>query len=189
MLIGNKSKTAPSDRDLWATPWEIFHGVEKLFGRRFELDACASEHNAKCEDYITEEKNCLTCDWGYEDAFYKNIWINPPYSDPAPFIRKAIEEATRYPAFIVMLLPADTSVAWFKLCLDHAAQIWFITAENEKSGGRIGFLHNAYGKRQSGNSKGSMLVVFYQHWRSQTNRAVTHYISREQLINKGKEYV
>lgn len=46
MLVGNKSKTAQSDRDLWATPWEIFHGVEGLIGRKFNLDASASEHNA-----------------------------------------------------------------------------------------------------------------------------------------------
>lgn len=38
MLIGNKSKTAQSDRDLWATPWEIFHGVKILKKYWFELD-------------------------------------------------------------------------------------------------------------------------------------------------------
>lgn len=179
MLIGNKSHTAEADKDLWATPWDIFRGAEALFHRRFELDACASAHNAKCKRYITAEQNMLTCDWGKQG---QNVWINPPYSDPTPFIQRAIQQSRENHHFVVMLLPADTSVKWFKLCVDNALQIYFITA-SDNEGGRINFLHNANGKATAGNSKGSMLVLFY----GGSVRAFTGYISREQLIKLGKQ--
>lgn len=186
MLVGNKSKTAQSDRDLWATPWEIFFGMEWLIGRKFNLDACASAHNAKCQQYITEEQNCLTVDWLEKGEFRKNVWVNPPYSDPTPFIEKAIEQSKKYKGMLIaMLLPANTSGAWFKLCVDHAAKIWFITAENNKKGGRISFLNNESGKPQSGNPLGSMVVIFNQRWREHKNDVKTYYISRDELIRMG----
>ncbi|MGX2949356.1 phage N-6-adenine-methyltransferase [Ursidibacter sp. B-7004-1] len=179
MIIGNKTKTAKNDKDLWATPWDIFHGAEALFRRTFDLDACASSHNAKCKRYITAEQNILTCDWGEKG---QNVWINPPYSDPTPFIQRAIEQSRNNDHFIVMLLPADTSVKWFRLCVQHAMLIQFITA-SENEGGRISFLHNASRKAVAGNSKGSMLVVFYGCYGSGS----TGYISREQLIKLGMQ--
>lgn len=183
MLIGNKSHTAEADKDLWATPWDIFHGAEALFCRTFELDACASSHNAKCKRYITAEQNMLTCDWGDQG---QNVWINPPYSDPTPFIQRAIEQSRTNQHFIVMLLPADTSVAWFSLCLEHASQIWFITGKGNK-GGRISFLHNQNGKRKNGNSKGSMFAVFGpKDSFPALYRQFTRYISRDQLKILGK---
>lgn len=186
MLVRNKSKTAQSDRDLWATPWDIFHGVEWLIGRKFTLDACASEHNKKCERYISEEQNCLVSEWIVETSFYQNVWVNPPYSDPTPFIEKAIEQSKKYKGMLVaMLLPASTSSAWFKLCVDYATKIWFITAEDEKSGGRISFLNNETGKPQSGNPQGSIVVIFNQRWREHKNDVKTYYISRDELIRMG----
>lgn len=184
MLTKHKTKTAKNDKDLWATPWEYFYGAEALFSRIFGLDACASPHNAKCKRYITEQQNMLTCDWGESG---QNVWINPPYSDPTPFIQRAIEQSRTNQHFIVMLLPADTSVAWFSLCLEHASQIWFITGQGNK-GGRISFLHNQNGKRKNGNSKGSMFVVFDPHDLTQAPyKQFTRYISRDQLKILGKK--
>lgn len=191
MLIGNQSHTAEADKDLWATPWDIFHGAfhgaEALFRVKFDLDACASEHNAKCKRFITAEENMLTCDWGQTG---QNVWINPPYSDPTPFIQRAIEQSRKHQHFVVMLLPADTSVKWFNLCVNYASQIWFITA-SENEGGRINFLHNATGKATAGNSKGSMLVVFdYFHFltlETEKFQPNTYYLSREWLKQLGKE--
>lgn len=184
MLIGNKTKTAQNDKDLWATPWDVFYGAEDLAGRKFNLDACASPHNAKCKRFITAEQNMLTCDWGEQG---QNVWINPPYSDPTPFIKRAIEQSRANQHFVVMLLPADTSVAWFSLCLEHASQIWFITGQGNK-GGRISFLHNQNGKKQNGNSKGSMFVVFDPNdLTTQPYKQLTRYISRDQLKILGKQ--
>ncbi|MFK5216744.1 phage N-6-adenine-methyltransferase [Glaesserella parasuis] len=183
MIIGNKTKTPKADKDLWATPWDVFWGTEKLLGRIFDLDACASPNNAKCERYITAEQDCLVTEWGESPL---NVWINPPYSNPLPFIERAIQQSHKYGHFVVMLLPADTSVEWFELCVTKATDIWFITAGNGK-GGRINFLHNADGKAKSGNSKGSMLVVFNGSKRLFHRQASVHFISREDLISKGRK--
>lgn len=182
MIIGNKTKTEKVDKDLWATPWDVFWGTEILLGRTFDLDVCASPHNTKCKRYITAEQNCLLTDWGESPL---NVWINPPYSNPLPFIERAIQQSQQYGHFVVMLLPADTSVEWFELCVTKATEIWFVTAGNGK-GGRISFLHNANGKAKSGNSKGSMLVVFDGRIRRNLSYARVSFISREALISIGQ---
>lgn len=43
----NKSNTKKSDKDLWATPWWVFNYAEQYFNIKFDLDACAMEHNTK----------------------------------------------------------------------------------------------------------------------------------------------
>lgn len=111
--------------------------------------------------------------------------MNPPYSNPLPFIERAIQQSQQFGHFVVMLLPADTSVEWFETCIIRAREIWFVTAGNGK-GGRISFLHNANGKAKSGNSKGSMLVVFDGHYRRSPSYARVSFISREALISMGK---
>lgn len=182
MIIGNKTKTQKADKDLWATPWDVFWGTEKLLGRTFDLDVCASQHNAKCKQYITAEQDCLITEWGESPL---SVWINPPYSNPLPFIERAIQQSQQHGHFVVMLLPADTSVEWFELCVTKATDIWFVTAGNGK-GGRISFLHNANGKAKSGNSKGSMLVVFSGRPRRYSAYARVSFISREALISMGQ---
>ena len=51
--------------------------------------------------------NGLDIDW--KDKTY----VNPPYSKPLPWVRKAIEENNKG-KLIVMLLRMDTSTKWFK---------------------------------------------------------------------------
>lgn len=182
MLVGNKSKTAKSDRDLWATPWDIFRGVEKLLGHKFDLDACAGEHNAKCARYITAEQDCLVCDWGKPG---KNVWINPPYSSPMPFIERAIYQSRENNHFVVMLLPSDISVAWFELCVSHATKIIFLIGDaKDKKSGRISFLHNQ-GEKKNGNTQGTMLVVFEPKKQDEDPELLTYYVQRDYLKQLG----
>lgn len=67
MIIGNKTKTPKADKDLWATPWDVFLGTEKLLGRTFDLDVCASQHNAKCEWYILPLSRIVLSQNGADD--------------------------------------------------------------------------------------------------------------------------
>jgi len=63
--------------------------------------------------------NALDIEW--EDKTY----VNPPYSKPLPFVKKAIEE-NRKGKRIVMLLRMDTSTKWFKeLQENNAIFLWF----------------------------------------------------------------
>ena len=62
-----------SNSDEWETPQHIFDLFDSEFN--FNLDACASEENHKCEAYYSKADNGLEKDWGG----YR-VWCNPPYS-------------------------------------------------------------------------------------------------------------
>lgn len=60
----------------------------------------------------------LSIDW--PDKTY----VNPPYSKPLPWVKKAIEESNNGKR-IVMLLKADTSTKVFALLHSHGADIFW----------------------------------------------------------------
>ncbi len=63
----------------------------------------------------------LKIQWG------KRAFVNPPYSNPAPWIDKAISELKHgYSRVVVMLLRVDTSTKWFAKLVEADAEIlWF----------------------------------------------------------------
>lgn len=105
----------------WATPKDFFDKLNNEFG--FDLDVCASDENAKCPDYFTEQDDCLTQDWSGRRCF-----MNPPYGrEIGKFIAKARREAQENGALVVCLIPARTDTAyWHDHIFDHAAEIRFI---------------------------------------------------------------
>lgn len=60
----------------------------------------------------------LTIDW--KDKSY----VNPPYSNPLPWVEKAIYEANKGKK-IVMLLRADTSTLYWKKCIENGEVLYF----------------------------------------------------------------
>lgn len=53
----------------------------------------------------------------------------------------------------MMLIPADTSVKWFKLAFESCSECHFIS-------GRISFINAETKKPVNGNNKGSVVFVF-----------------------------
>ncbi|WP_338637010.1 phage N-6-adenine-methyltransferase [Erwinia persicina] len=150
----DKSNTPAEHKDAWRTPPEIFHALNAEFC--FVLDAAASCTNALCIHFITEVQNTLETPWsdvmpdipGY-------AWLNPPYSNVGPFVKKAAAENKERGTGVVMLLNADTSVGWFRDAISTAHEVRFIT------GGRLAFLSAETGKPVSGNNKGQMLIIWH----------------------------
>jgi site-specific DNA-methyltransferase (adenine-specific) len=93
------------DSDEWATPQWLFNALNKEFG--FTLDPCCVRSNAKCDHYFTMQENGLLRDWGTETVF-----MNPPYSDVAAWMRKAYG-AAQEGATVVCLIPSRTDTAWW----------------------------------------------------------------------------
>ena len=65
----------------------------------------------------------------YEDGLNKEwkerTYVNPPYSKPLPWVKKAIEE-NKKGKMIVMLMRMDTSTEWFKMLQENNANfLWF----------------------------------------------------------------
>lgn len=91
--------------DEWATPQWLFDQLNDIYGP-FDIDVCASNKNSKCTVFFDEADDGLTSSW------IGKTWLNPPYSDPSPWVEKAVNE-TRMGVTIGALLPADHSVKWY----------------------------------------------------------------------------
>lgn len=167
------SKTPLDQRDLWRTPPALFASLDAEFC--FQLDAAAAPHNALCRKFITAEQNTLETPWADYLSIPGYVWLNPPYSDITPFVNKAAAESANQIG-TVMLVPADTSVGWFKEAIQTASEVRFITA------GRLAFINPVTGKPVSGNNKGSMLIIWRPYPRTHCHFAT---VDRDELMAFG----
>ncbi|MFY7624665.1 phage N-6-adenine-methyltransferase [Enterobacter cloacae complex sp. BZL2004] len=167
------SKTPLDQRDLWRTPPALFTSLDAEFC--FQLDAAAAPHNALCRKFITAEQNTLETPWADYLSIPGYVWLNPPYSDITPFVKKAAAESANQIG-TVMLVPADTSVGWFKEAIQTASEVRFITA------GRLAFINPVTGKPVSGNNKGSMLIIWRPYPRTHCHFAT---VDRDELMAFG----
>lgn len=167
------SKTPLDQRDLWRTPPALFASLDAEFC--FQLDAAAAPHNALCRKFITAEQNTLETPWGDYLSIPGYVWLNPPYSDIMPFVKKAASESANQIG-TVMLVPADTSVGWFKEAIQTASEVRLITA------GRLAFINPVTGKPVSGNNKGSMLIIWRPYPRTHCHFAT---VDRDELMAFG----
>ena len=80
------------------------------------------------------------------------MFVNPPYSDPAPWVKKAIREAKyRQQVECFLLLPAATDTGWFHDLILPYCNVRFIK-------GRIKFLGWDGKPAKHGPTAGSILV-------------------------------
>lgn len=171
------SKTPADQRDLWRTPPALFACLNAEFC--FQLDAAAAAHNALCRKFITAEQNTLETPWADYLSIPGYVWLNPPYSDITPFVKKAAAESANQIG-TVMLVPADTSVGWFKEAIQTASEVRFITA------GRLAFINPVTGKPVSGNNKGSMVIIWHPYPRTHCHFST---VERDALMNFGARLI
>lgn len=171
------SKTPVEQRNLWQTPIPLFVALDAEFC--LTLDAAASADNALCNHYITEEQNTLETPWADYLSIPGYVWLNPPYSDITPFVQKAADESKNQIG-TVMLVPADTSVGWFREAIETASEVRFII------GGRLSFINPVSGKPVSGNNKGSMLIIWHPYPRTHCQFTT---VERDALMNFGARLI
>lgn len=171
------SKTPVEQRNLWQTPIPLFVALDAEFC--LTLDAAASADNALCNRYITEEQNTLETPWADYLSIPGYVWLNPPYSDITPFVQKAADESKNQIG-TVMLVPADTSVGWFREAIETASEVRFIV------GGRLAFINPVSGKPVSGNNKGSMLIIWHPYPRTHCQFTT---VERDALLNFGARLI
>lgn len=98
--------------DSWRTPDDLFNVLDKggkfqnveFEPFNFDIDLCATAENSKCDAYYEDYLTAKYIDW--DCAF-----MNPPYSNPRPFIEKAYSDS-KY-CKIVCLVKADPSTKWW----------------------------------------------------------------------------
>ncbi|HCB0383506.1 TPA: phage N-6-adenine-methyltransferase [Klebsiella pneumoniae] len=171
------SKTPVEQRNLWQTPIPLFVALDAEFC--LTLDAAASANNALCSRYITEEQNTLETPWANYLSIPGYVWLNPPYSDITPFVKKAAAESANQIG-TVMLVPADTSVGWFREAIETASEVRFIV------GGRLAFINPVSGKPVSGNNKGSMLIIWHPYPRTHCQFTT---VERDALLSFGSRLI
>lgn len=135
--------------DLWETPQYIFDWLDDEF--KFNIDAACISNNCKCEYGYFNDKGVdgLNEIW----SIWNTTWLNPPYSNPYPWVKKSYKESLRG-SNIVCLLPADTSTKWFHEWVIGKAEVRFVQ-------GRIKFINPETGRECKDSPKfGSMIAVY-----------------------------
>ena len=94
-----------SKTDLWYTPQDFFKKYDDVY--KFETDVCATDDNAKCAKYYTEEMDGLSQEW-------RGVcWMNPPYGRTIGNWMKKAYESSLSGATVVCLVPARTDTNWW----------------------------------------------------------------------------
>ena len=98
--------TAQKETDNWQTPkW-----LMKVFSEFY--DPVPPNYD---KDYMSTDV-----------ADKRQIYINPPYSNPLPFVLKAIEDHKKCPNnVIVLLLKFDSTTKWYKALVDAEAHFLY----------------------------------------------------------------
>lgn len=106
--------------NIWLTPIETYQLLNDEF--KFDIDVATEKHNPlKTERFFTEKDNSLTKEW------HGQVWLNPPYSNIADWVKKAFTEFKRdNNRNIVMLIPARTDTKYFHRYIAPYAEVRFI---------------------------------------------------------------
>jgi len=167
------SKTPIEARDKRATPGPVFDAICKHLNLTPTLDVCAENHTSKCEYHMTAEDNSLIQSWSDYVC-----WMNPPYSSPYEWCKKASDEAQRG-AIVIGLLPDDRSTKWFMEQVYPRASAIYTTNR------RVSFL-DENGEPQTGNPKGS-IVPIWTPW--QVDAPAGGYIEVPRWNSKKREWL
>lgn len=174
-------------KNSWRTDPLVFNPMNQEFN--FDLDAAASDKNHLVSRYLTKEDDALATNWS---KIGRSVWINPPYGRGfiQKFMMKSIEQK-QFGVTSTMLVPATLDAKW--LPMRQISEIRIIT------GGRLAFYapcdyviegkngnpdrYIKEGDKVSGNTKGSMFVIF----RPSDMPCFLRMIDRDELLAQGSK--
>ncbi len=122
-----RQKRGDSRQD-YETPNELLDAVrDRLSITQFSADLAASEDNAKANLYFTEEQDSLKQSWHSVSlsSFDKWCWLNPPFANIEPWVKKAAEESF-LGAHIATLVPASVGANWWREWVEAYAYVSFL---------------------------------------------------------------
>jgi hypothetical protein len=139
------SSSNTENSDQYGTPRWLIRRLQQALGndtkQLFDLDpASGAEPIPIAETQYTEEIDGLTQPWALPSI--DTIYLNPPYSDPEPFLQKlkeAIDPDDPAAASLgISLTKSDTSTKWFHNHLTEAKVICFLDTRLSFYGGDQG---------------------------------------------------
>lgn len=114
-------KPGKSKQD-YQTPPELLDAVREELGiTQFTMDLAADDTNHICPDYFTTEVDAFDFTWargGWN-------WLNPPFGNIRPWVKKAWEE-TSHGARTAVLVPASVGSNWWKNWVHGKAGVLFL---------------------------------------------------------------
>ena len=130
--------------------------VVEYFGK-FDYDPATCEEKAKefgIKNYDTIETNGLTKDW----TIYKNIWINPPFTEKHKFLEKAYQTYKIAKNNIYVLFPIEfiTTKRFHDIAKNVGGKIYIPS-------GRINF-ESGLGKKSKSPAFGSVVMKIQDNW-------------------------
>jgi len=114
-----ESTTKESEKDGAQTPWWFIRSLESVLGIKFSLDVCCSKLTAKAGNYFSLVDDCKD---GLSEEWVEYNWCNPPFSDIAIWISKAIDEA-KLGRCTAMIMPDNTETKYVRLATDYCDTI------------------------------------------------------------------
>lgn len=136
-------------RQDWETPPDFWEALNRIF--QFQIDVCASPHNAKCGRHIHHDS--LRDDVAWCGFQADRAWCNPGFSDVLPWHVKAFEEAQDSAASLVVVIGIPgASQEWYRFAQTHADEIIDLSP-------RVHYLA-PWPLKQSSNNRESMLFVY-----------------------------
>lgn len=125
-----KQKPGKSKQD-YRTPVTFLDAVKRCLGiDAFDFDLCADDGNAVAPLYFTKEFSALDePTWKMGDGWN---WMNPEFSNIAPWVARAYREACDHGARTAVLIPASVGANWWRDYVDRRCEILLLN-------GRISF--------------------------------------------------
>jgi site-specific DNA-methyltransferase (adenine-specific) len=105
--------------DEWETPQWLFDLLDEEF--HFTFDAAATRENTKCRMYGDKKWDGLHMDWSRQSEGGA-VWLNPPYSNIARFLRKAYWSSV-YGVTVVCLIPSRTDTKYWHEYVMYADEV------------------------------------------------------------------
>lgn len=113
-LPGILTEAEVLDSDDWYTPPYIFDAL----GLEFDLDPCAPPGGVP---WIPAAHHYSEVDDGLLQPWFGRVWLNPPYSDPYPWVERLVAHDDG-----IALIPADTAGKNFHRWVPTADLICFV---------------------------------------------------------------
>lgn len=125
LLTNEELGREPTSDDRY-TPPEVIRCLEKMWPRGIDLDPCWSPLSlVLAKRTFTVEDDGLDAPWWSADKRYSMaVFVNPPWSDVGPWIRRA-KKAAKMRSDVVFLCKLDTSTKWWGQHAWDAGQICF----------------------------------------------------------------
>lgn len=138
------------DRDSWNTPPQLAADIRATFvyatGDGIDLDPCSNPTSmVDAKRAIMLPDDGLAADWS------GNVFVNPPYSKPGPWLKRCAEHAEDGGNAIALVNVATETNYWHEWVWPHAAAISFTR-------GRLAFYRN--GEPAKGNRYAQALILY-----------------------------